>query len=453
MPASSHYDLFVIGGGPGGYTAALLASKKGLRVGLAERTHMGGVCTNTGCIPAKTYKESIDLYTEIKSAYRFGIEVPSPAISLEALNKRKERVVSRLVKGIELLLRKACVDIHYGYARPIGDNTVRVEDSEFTYSSLIIATGSGPKIPGIFALPGIWTSDEIFNIKEIPSSLLIVGGGVIGMEMAHVFSNLGVEVTVIEAMERILPTEDEAVSRELSSHYRKIRFITSAKTTCAEAFPEFRLTVEVQGHPEIITGQQLLLCVGRKPNIPSGLKELGVSFTPTGGIDVDCFMQTAVPGVYAIGDVTGRHMYAYVAAKEAEIAIDHITGGSIPIDYTAVPSVVFTSPEIASVGKSISEMDLSAIKKGTFPVSALGRARTMEASEGFALVYCTQEGKIERVTIMAPHATELIAWPTLAISRGLLIDEFLKPYYPHPTMAELVKEAAEDILGLSIHKP
>jgi dihydrolipoamide dehydrogenase len=345
------------------------------------------------------------------------------------------------------------VDIYNGYSRMSGDNIARVADTDIKYTSIIIASGSKPKIPPMFDLPGIWTSENIFELTEIPHTLLIIGGGVIGMEMAHVFSNLGTEVTVIEAMDRILPTEDEDVSKEISSLYRKIRFITCAAIIKAEAHPEFTLTIETQGRSEIVSGRHLLLCIGREPNIPQGATELGLSLSTSGGILVDKFMQTNLPGVFAIGDVTGRYMYAYVASKGAEIAIDHIVGGSKSMDYSVIPSVIFTSPEIASVGKSLKDLDPASIRKGSFPVSALGRARTLEASEGFAHVYSTQDGKIERISILAPHATELISWATLAISHGLHVEDFLKPYYPHPTMSELLKEAVEDVIGLSIHKP
>ena len=453
MAEPIRYDLFIVGGGPGGYTAALLGAKKGLRVGLAEGSHLGGTCTNTGCIPAKSYIESINLYTQIQTAQRFGLEAQSSPPVLLTLHRRTARIVGRLVKGIEYLLKKAGVTVYPGHAELVGKNTVRVAHEEFRCTSLIIATGSQPKRPAMFDLPGVWTSEDIFEVTETPSSLIIVGGGAIGMEMAHVFGNLGTEVTVVEALERVLATEDEDVSRELTKLYRKIRFLTSARIQALDASSGFALTIESPEGAGTVTGQHLLLCIGRQPRIPAGVPELGVSLDASGGIEVDGFMQTDVPGVYAVGDVTGRHMYAFVAAKEAEIAIDHLTGGSKSMDYSFIPSVVFTNPEVASVGKRMSEMDPSVTRRGTFPVSALGRARTMDASDGFAHVYCTPDGKIERITIMAPHATELISWATLAVSLGLGLEEFLKPHCPHPTLAELLKEAAEDALGLSVHKP
>jgi dihydrolipoamide dehydrogenase len=449
MATRKPYDLFVIGTGPGGYTAALLGAKKGLRVGIAECSGFGGTCTNKGCIPAKTYIESINHYDHIKNAHRFGIVAGDASLSLESLYKRKTRIVTRLAKGIEYLLIQAGVEIHQGYARFITENTIQIGDEQIISASVIIATGSSPKRPDLFNLEGILTSDAIFDIRELPPSLLIVGAGVIGMEMAHVFSNLGAEVTVIEALERILATEDDEVSRALVSHYRNVRFITSARITAIERPSAFRLSLETPGGMETVTGEGLLLCIGREPVIPEGLQPLGLMITSSRGIRVDCSMRTNIPGIYAIGDVTGSHMYAYVASKEASVAVDSITGGSRTMDYSAIPSVVFTNPEIASVGKQVNP---GLVKKGTFPVSALGKARTMEASEGFATVYCSPEGKMERVSIMAPHATELISWATLAIEKGFSIEDFIKPHYPHPTMAELLKEAAEDCLGLSVNK-
>jgi dihydrolipoamide dehydrogenase len=450
MATQKRYDLFVIGTGPGGYTSALLGAKKGLRVGIAEGANFGGTCTNKGCIPAKTYIESINLFDHIKNAQRFGITVGDATLTIEGLYKRKTRIVARLAKGIEHLLNQAGVEIYRGYARFVTENSIQIGDEHIISTSIIIATGSRPKRPDLFNLEGVLTSDEIFDIRQLPSSIIIVGAGVIGMEMAHVFSHLGAEVTVIEALERILATEDEEVSETLVSQYQKVRFITSARITAIERPSAFKLCVETPGGIETVTGEGLLLCIGREPVIPEGLQPLGLTLTPTSGIQVDSSMRTNIPGLYAIGDVTGSQMYAYVASKEALIAVDSITGGSQTMDYSAIPSVVFTNPEIASVGKQVNPV---LVKKGTFPVSALGRARTMEASAGFATVYCSPEGKMERVTIMAPHATELISWATLAIEKGFPIEDFIKPHYPHPTMAELLKEAAEDCLGLSINKP
>ncbi len=444
------YDLFVIGAGPGGYTAALLGAKRGMRVGIAEGSAFGGTCTNTGCIPAKSYIESVNLFSRMKNAQRFGIAAPGATISLEDLNRRKTRIVTRLVKGIEHLLARAGVDIFRGLARFESGNSILVGETRVVSRSTVIATGSRPKRPALFNLEGVMSSEDIFALRQAPASLLIVGGGVIGLEMAHVFSHLGSEVTVVEAMDRILATEDEEVSRALVSLYRRVRFITSARITGVDKGQGFTVKVQTPQGSETITGDDLLLCIGRAPVIPDGLRSLGLELTPEGGIKVDLCMRTCLPGLYAIGDVTGTHMYAYVASKEAEVAVENISGGSATIDYASIPSVIFTHPEIASVGKTA---DTGIMKKGSFPVSALGKARTMDESEGFASVYTSPDGKIERVTIMAPHATELISWAALAVEKKMTLSAFLRPHYPHPTMAELIKEAAEDCLGMCINKP
>lgn len=446
------YDLFTIGAGPGGYTAALLAAKKGLKVGIAEGKSLGGTCTNTGCIPTKTYIESVKLLDRINIAKRFAIEVGKPVLRLDSLNTRKARVVKRLVKGIEYLLKSANVDIFPQQAEFIGPGKIKVGESILDAQTIIVATGSKPKMPALFRIPGIWTSDTLFDVRDLPETLAIVGGGVIGMEMAHIFSKLGSMVTVIEAMDRILPLEDPDVSELITKSSRSVKIYTSSRITGISGKDPYTITMETPEGVADIVSEKILLCIGRDPVLPPGLKEAGVHLNDVHGIEVDDTMQTSIPGVYAVGDVTGRHMLAYVASREAEIAVDHITGGTCRISYRNIPSVIFTDPEIASVGKSIEETDLSTASHGIFPVSSLGRARTMEASDGFARITCTQTGKIQRITIVGPHATELITSATLAIEQELSAEDFINLYHPHPTMSELLKEAAEDVLGLCVHK-
>jgi dihydrolipoamide dehydrogenase len=440
------YDLFVIGAGPGGYTAAILAAKKKLKVGIAEADRLGGTCTNRGCIPAKTYIESINLYHHIRNAKRFGIEVSTASISLQALNMRKDRIVSRLIKGIELLLKTNRIDHFSQPADVSAPGTVKLDNDTIAAKHILIATGSRPK-PLPFETPGLWTSDDVFTAQACPASLAIIGGGVIGCEMAHIFSSLGAKVTVIEALDRILATEDEDVSSALAKTMREVDFITSARITGIEGTSPYTITAQTPDREFTIQTEKILTCIGRAPHIPPGLTSLGIDLTPQGGIAVDDRMQTSLPGISAVGDVTGAYMFAYAASKEAEVAIDHLTGGNARMSYANIPSIVFTDPEIASVGTII-----TGARKGTFPVSALGRARTLEANDGFATIYTDHSNRIERVTIMAPHATELIAWASLAVDQGLTIEQFLHPHYTHPTLSELLKEAAEDVHGLSIHK-
>jgi len=449
MAEKKPYDLFVIGAGPGGYTAALLGAQKGMRVGIAEGSGFGGTCTNTGCIPAKTYVESVNLFTRMKNARRFGIAAGEASISLDALHRRKTRIVTRLAKGIEHLLNQSGVDIYRGCARFESHDTIRIGDERISFSRGIIASGSRPKRPPLFNMDGILTSDEIFDLTAAPRTLIIVGGGVIGMEMAHVFSHLGVDVTVVEMLERILATEDEEVSSRIESLYRNVRFITSSEVKDITRDSLLRVALKRQDGEETLSAEAMMLCIGREPVMPEGLLSLGLELNSNRGIKVDPFMRTNLPGLYAVGDVTGSFMYAYVASKEAEVAVEGICGGAMRMDYRAVPSVIFTHPEVASVG---TRDDLALMKRGTFPVAALGRARTMEESDGFAAIYCSQRGRMERVTIMSEHATELIGMATLAIHQGMNVKDFLDPHYPHPTMTELLKEAAEDCLGRCINK-
>ena len=447
------YDLFVIGSGPAGYTAALLAAKKGLTVAIAEGKSFGGTCTNTGCIPTKSYIESIHLFNKINAAKRFGIDIGKPSLGLDSLSTRKSRIVKRLVKGIELLLKGADIDIHAGPAEVVEPTRVKVGEQTFDTRFIIVATGSQPKMPSLFDVPGIWTSENLFEMKDLPETLAIVGGGVIGMEMAHIFSSLGSTVTVIEAMERILPFEDPQVSAFLAKNSRKVTIRTSSTITDIQGQQPYTLAIETPDGDVRLTAEKILLSIGRQPVIPQGIERLGARLNSARGIQVDDTMQTSIPGIYAIGDVTGEYMYAYIASKEAEIAVDHLTGGGQRISYHNIPSIIFTSPEIASVGKGLEEIDHETMKQGTFPVSALGRARTMEANDGYARMVCNKEGLIERVTIVSPHATELITIATLAIEKRLTAQDFLKIYHPHPVLSELLKEAAQDVEGLSVHKP
>jgi dihydrolipoamide dehydrogenase len=443
------YDLFIIGAGPGGYTAAILAAKKGLKVGVAEAGRSGGTCTNLGCIPTKSYIESVKLFTGIGNASRFGIEAEIKPFNLEKVYNRKERIVSRLSKGIEFLLKTNGVELIKGAAIISGHNEAKVDNEILNFDNLIISTGARPK-PCAFDVPGIWTSNEALSVKMIPQSLLIVGGGVIGMEMAVIFSSLGTKVTVVEAMERILPGEEPDASQLLVKTMRTVRFMSSSLIKEIKTGEGFKTSILSGGKIEEIVTEKILWCTGRAPVVPEGIESLRIERHASGGIKVDKGMRTSVPGIFAIGDVTGEWMLAYIASREAEVAVDNITGGNALMDYSCVPSIVFTSPEIASVG--IMHHDASGLKKGTFPVSGLGRARTAEESDGFANVYTDKRGRLVRVTIAAPHATELIAWASLAVSKGMTIREFLEPVYTHPTFSELIKEAAEDGLGMSVHK-
>lgn len=448
MKTTDAYDVFILGAGPGGYTAAILAAKKGLRVGIAEGSRFGGTCTNTGCIPAKTYIESVNLLARIKSAAKFAIETGDPKLDFAKLKARKDRIVNRLSKGIEYLLKQQRIDIFSSSASIPEPGSIKVGDARMEALNIIIATGAQPKKLPLLELCDAWTSNEIFDITSLPSSLAIIGGGVIGMEMAHIFSSLEVKVTVIEAMDRVLPLEDRHVSSYVAKNFRKVEILTSAGITRIE---QNKIFVDTPAGQNMVDAEKVLVCIGRQPVLPGGSEEIGLARTVSGGIKVDEYMQCSIPGIYAVGDVTGDHMYAYVASREAAVAVDHITGGSKKISYRNIPSIIFTDPEVASVGDiKAGERDGKGLS-GTFPLSALGRGRTMEAHDGYAQVMSSPDGRLERISIVAPHATELISWAALAIDQGLSISEFLDSYCPHPVLAELLKEAAEESIGISVH--
>ncbi len=443
--------MFVLGAGPAGYTAAILAAKKGLRVGIAEGSRLGGTCTNTGCIPAKTYIESVNLLARIKGASKFAIETGNPKLDFVKLKARKDRIVTRLSKGIEYLLKQHGVEVFGANASIQEPGSIKAGDVLMRARNTIIATGASPKMLPLPGLQDSWTSNEIFGVTTLPRSLAIIGGGVIGMEMAHIFSSLDVKVTVIEALDRILPLEDRHVSDTVARLFRKVEIFTSARVTHTEGHEQRKIFIDTPAGTKTVDAEKILLSIGRQPVLPAGGGEIGLALTPSGGIGVDEYMHSSVPGVYAVGDVTGNHMYAYVASREASIAVDHITGGSKKMSYRNIPSIIFTDPEVASVGDVKAENRTSEKLNGRFPLSALGRARTMEAHEGYAHVVSDSGGVIERISIVAPHATELISWAALAVDQGLNVTEFLDSYCPHPVLAEILKEAAEEILGISVH--
>ncbi len=451
--AINPYDVFVIGSGPGGYTAAVLAAKKGLRVGIAEGSRMGGTCTNTGCIPTKAYIESVNLLSKIRDAARFGIQVDNPRIDFSKVKTRKDRIVTRLSKGVEYLLKQNTIDVYRGKASLPEKGTIKVGDESLEAKNIILATGSRPKRLPVLETCDVWTSDEIFNITSLPASLAIIGGGVIGMEMAHIFSTLGVKVSIIEALARILPLEDRHVSEYIARIYRRIDIRTSTRICGANGSGPYTLSLDTPEGLKTLETEKILLCIGREPVLPEGAHELGLARSQSGGVRVDEYLRTSIPGIYAVGDVTGEHMYAYVASREAAVAVGNITGSAAAMSYVNIPSVIFTEPEVASVGHGTEEDGTGDIRTGTFPVSASGRARTMEENEGYAHVTATNSGELRRISIIAPHATELIPWATLALHKGLSAREFLEPFCPHPVLAELLKEAAEDIEGISVHHP
>jgi dihydrolipoamide dehydrogenase len=450
-------DVFVIGGGPGGYVAAIRASQLGLSVALAEEADMGGTCTNWGCIPTKTILASSKLLARMQDARKFGLTAQGVGADFGAIMTRKDQVVIRLRKGIEYLMKKNNVRV-YASRATLHDAThvcMALSGEVVEARNVIIATGSSPIRFPPFTDPGIWTSDDVFRHREQPKELVIIGGGVIGVEMATFFSTVGTKVTIVELMPHILPAEDEDVAQALSANLKKrgITIITGARTQSVTPTDSgYTLRVDVNENTQELQCDHVLLSIGRRSTVGPELEPLGVTLSKK-GIVVDDHMRTSVPGLYAVGDVKGTYMLAHVAEREGVVAAENIAGHDAHMVYTAVPSVVFTDPEISVVGKREYELKAEGVpyKAGTFPVTASGKARTMEESVGFAKVLVQAEThEILGIALYCAEATDLVMESVLAVQFGMTAEKLLQAIHPHPTMTEMIMEAAEGSIGLPL---
>lgn len=416
---------------------------------LIEEKRVGGVCLNEGCISTKTLARSVELLLDIERAQEFGILVSEPALDFAKMMARKERVVEKLVSGVETLLQARKVELFKGRGRLLAPNRVVVEGRELSTRSIIIATGAEPgkpPVPGL-DLEGVLTSSGILELEEAPSELMVVGGGVIGMEFATIFNALGTKVTVIEMLPSLLPPVDEELSR---------RYLNLVRREGMEVHLNSPLRgVQQKGHSllveygadekvESVEADYVLIATGRLPYTEGlGLADLGVE-TQERAIVVDDYLQTTVPGVYAVGDVTGGWMLAHVASRQGEIAAENALGNEKGIDYRAVPYCVFTLPEIAGVGLTEQEVKGKGIpyKKSIFRFGASGRALTMGETTGLVKLLCHEEGEVLGLHIMGPQATDLIAEGALAVQMGATASDIVATIHAHPTLPEAVREAA-----------
>ncbi|MGB5933629.1 MAG: dihydrolipoyl dehydrogenase [Anaerolineae bacterium] len=453
------YDLTVIGGGPGGYVAALRGAQLGARVALVEEKRVGGVCLNEGCIPTKTLTRSVELLLDIERAQEFGILVSEPALDFAKMMARKEMVVERLVSGVEALLQARKVELFKGRGRLLAPNKVAVGGEELSTRSIIIATGAEPGKPPVAGLDleGVLTSSEILELEEAPSDLVIVGGGVIGMEFASIFNALGTKVTVIEMLPSLLPPVDEELSRRYLNLVRRQGVevhLNSPLRGVQGKGPSLLVEYGADEKVDSVEADYVLIATGRLPYTEGlGLAELGVPCGKGRAIVVDDYLQTTVPGVYAVGDVTGGWMLAHVASRQGEIAAENALGDKKGIDYRAVPYGVFTFPEMAGVGLTEQEAKGKGIpyKKSIFRFGASGRALTMGETTGLVKMLCHEGGQVQGLHIMGPHATDLIAEGALAIQMGATASDIVATIHAHPTLPEAVREAALGQLEGPIH--
>jgi len=459
------YDIVIIGGGPGGYVAAIRAAQLGAKVAVVEKERIGGTCLNRGCIPTKALVRSVEVYLAAREARAYGVEVEGRVRPDWArMRARKDEVVARLVGGVERLLKAHWVEIMPGTAtipRP-GEVLVKAAngDRALAARAIIVATGSVPARPPIRGLdaPGVLASDEILELEEVPASLAVIGGGVIGLEFAGLFHALGSRVAVLEMLSTLLPPMDGELARRYKSHLQRGGVEVHLRARVEEVRPKGdRLAVRFvtpKGEGKV-EAEKVLVATGRVPYAEGlGLEALGVE-RERGAIVVDEHMATGVPGIYAVGDVTGKAMLAHVASRQGEVAAENIMGRPAAMDYRAVPNCVFTIPEMAGVGLTEEEAKKEGLdyQVARFPLSASGRALTMGKTTGLVKLICEREtGRVLGLHIMGPHASELVAEGALAIKLGATARDLAETIHAHPTLSEAIMEAARAAaFGEAIH--
>lgn len=477
------FDLLVVGGGPGGYVAAIRAAQRGLSVCVVEKERAGGVCLNWGCIPTKAMLRSAEVYETVLHAADYGVRAENVGLDYPTVTQRKDKVVKELTDGVAALLKANGVTVIDGHARFTGPTTVDVLPTgegelgpggpryaaepaggkpieQLKATDVIIATGSVPArlpLPGA-DLPGVITSDGAFGLTEVPSRIAVIGGSAVGAEWASLFTSLGSEVTVIEMMSTLVPAEDAEVGKALGRSFSKrgMRVLTdSTVSSISSADGALRVTIDGPKAQDIDV-DVVLVGVGRKPNTASlGLDRTGVELDSRGFIRVDERMRTTAEHVYAIGDVTGQVLLAHVASHQGVTAAEVIAGSEhARMDYTAVPAATFTHPEIASVGLTEKQATDAGheVVTSKFPFAALGRSKTTGDSEGFMkIVAGRQYGEVLGVHIIGPSASDLITEGALAMTLEATLDELAETIHAHPTLGEIGMEAAMSALGLPVH--
>lgn len=443
------YDIAIIGGGPAGYNAAEKAAGGGLKTILFEKKALGGVCLNEGCMPTKTLLYSAKTLDNIKSASKYGISVEGDvSFNFGKIIARKDKVVRKLTAGVKLKLSNANVTVVDGEAIVSGEDNgkIRVTSGEQVYSvqHLLVCTGSETVIPPIKGLSDIdyWTSKEALAIKELPASLTVIGGGVIGIEFASFFNSMGVKVTVVEMMPEILGAMDREISAMLRADYAKkgIDFYLNTQVVEVSATD---VTIEKEGQTQKIPAERILVSVGRKANTANlGLESLDIELSKK-GVTVNEYMQTSHPRVYACGDITGRSLLAHTAIREGEVAVNHILGVADVMSYKAIPWVVYTNPEVAGAGCTEDELDAAGIAYRVLklPMAYSGRfVAENETSSGLCKLIVDDTDRIIGCHMLGNPASELIVLATLAIEKGYTVQEFQKTVFPHPTVGEIIRE-------------
>ncbi|RAL26544.1 dihydrolipoyl dehydrogenase [Thermoflavimicrobium daqui] len=472
---AENYDLVVLGAGPGGYVAAVRAAHLGMKVAIVEKEKVGGVCLHKGCIPSKSLLRSAEVYHDLKRSTDYGIQVGDIQLDMYLVQERKQKIVTQLYKSVDQLLKKNKIDIYYGTGRILGSSifsprpgTISVEKVDGSESDMLtpqyvlIATGSRPRtLPGL-NIDGdfIMTSDHALDLRSLPNSILIIGGGVIGIEWASLLNDFGVDVTILEYADRILPFEDEDVSKEMTRllKKRKIKVITGAKVLPETVSIENdQVTLQAEKNQDSLTfsAQKVLVSVGRQANIEDiGLHNTSIKVEKD-VIQVNEFMQTAESHIYAIGDVIGGYQLAHVASHEGILAVEHMAGLEVkPIDPLTIPRCTYSRPEIGSIGLTESEARSQGyeVKVGKFPFRGVGKSLVYGKIDGFIKIIADKKtDDLLGVHVIGPHATDLISEAGLAKVLDATAWEIAQTIHPHPTLSEAFAEAALAVDGKPIH--
>lgn len=444
------HDLIILGGGPAGYTAAERAARGGLNTLLIEKRALGGVCLNEGCIPTKTLLYSAKIWHLAEDAKKYGIEASADQFLMDKVNARKNKVVRKLVAGIKGKMTNAGVTVVTGEGEILAPTTpqeysVKVGEETYTAPRLLLASGSETFVPPIPGLDTVeyWTSREALESKELPKSIAIIGGGVIGMEFAAFYNRVGVEVHVIEMLPEILGGMDSEMGALLRAEYTKlgVKFYLQYKVTSVA--PD-GVTVEFEGNSFVIPTERILLSVGRRP-VTEKLSPLGLEMEGR-GVKVDATMRTSLPGVYAAGDVTGYSLLAHTAVREAEVAVDNMLGKNAQMSYRAIPGIIYTQPEVAGVGMTEDQLKKEGIsyRKHQLPMAFAGRfVAENEMANGVCKILIGEDDTLLGAHMLGNPASELIVVIAVAIERGIKAHELASVVFPHPTVGEIIKETIE----------
>lgn len=444
------HDLIILGGGPAGYTAAERAARGGLNTLLIEKRALGGVCLNEGCIPTKTLLYSAKIWHLTEDAKKYGIEASADQFLMDKVNARKNKVVRKLVAGIKGKMTNAGVTVVTGEGEILAPTTpqeysVKVGEETYTAPRLLLASGSETFVPPIPSLDTVeyWTSREALESKELPKSIAIIGGGVIGMEFAAFYNRVGVEVHVIEMLPEILGGMDSEMGALLHAEYTKlgVKFYLQHKVTSVA--PE-GVTVEFEDNSFVIPTERILLSVGRRP-VTEKLSLLGLEMEGR-GVKVDATMRTSLPGVYAAGDVTGYSLLAHTAVREAEVAVDNMLGKNAQMSYRAIPGIIYTQPEVAGVGMTEDQLKKEGIsyRKHQLPMAFAGRfVAENEMANGVCKILIGEDDTLLGAHMLGNPASELIVVIAVAIERGIKAHELASVVFPHPTVGEIIKETIE----------